>query len=197
MGVGKIRQRGHTTLPSSHFDFCVYKQQLTLNTEINLAVLEGSGEGSEKIYARKVLTLLKRGKHWLLVTLLLCNVITNETLPIVLDRSLGGGWPAVVSSTALIGTFFLFSHSNFTNNSSYLRRGHTTKHLCQIWITHWCLPLTRSPRTNVHHESPRLAHGQTPRLPPWRRPRNNLQKSRSQNPRHPAHVPRKSASRAS
>lgn len=27
----------------------------------------------------------------------------NETLPIVLDRSLGGGWPAVVGSTALIG----------------------------------------------------------------------------------------------
>lgn len=39
----------------------------------------------------------------MLVTLLLSNVITNETLPIVLDRSLGGGWPAVVGSTVLIG----------------------------------------------------------------------------------------------
>lgn len=39
----------------------------------------------------------------MLVTLLLSNVITNETLPIVLDRSLGGGWPAVLSSTVLIG----------------------------------------------------------------------------------------------
>jgi len=71
--------------------------------EIHLAVLEGSGEGKEKIHAGRVLQLLKRGKHWVLVTLLLCNVITNETLPIVLDRSLGGGWPAVVSSTGLIG----------------------------------------------------------------------------------------------
>lgn len=50
-----------------------------------------------------MLQLLKKGKHWVLVTLLLSNVITNETLPIVLDRSLGGGWPAVLGSTALIG----------------------------------------------------------------------------------------------
>lgn len=49
--------------------------------------------------------LLKKGKHWVLVTLLLSNVITNETLPIVLDRSLGGGWPAVLGSTVLIVIF--------------------------------------------------------------------------------------------
>ena len=71
--------------------------------EIYLQVIEQSGEESEKKAARKVLRLLKRGKHWVLVTLLLGNVITNETLPIVLDRSLGGGWPAVVASSALIG----------------------------------------------------------------------------------------------
>ena len=50
----------------------------------------------------KVLQLIGRGKHWVLVTLLLSNVITNETLPIVLDRCLGGGWPAVVTSTVSI-----------------------------------------------------------------------------------------------
>lgn len=71
--------------------------------EIYLQVIEQSGEGAERNHARKVLRLLKRGKHWVLVTLLLSNVITNETLPIVLDRSLGGGWPAVLSSTVLIG----------------------------------------------------------------------------------------------
>jgi len=71
--------------------------------EIYLQVISESGEGSEKKYAKRVLNLLKKGKHWVLVTLLLSNVITNETLPIVLDRSLGGGWPAVVSSTVLIG----------------------------------------------------------------------------------------------
>lgn len=71
--------------------------------EIYLQVIRDSGEGAEKKHAAKVLNLLKKGKHWVLVTLLLSNVITNETLPIVLDRSLGGGWPAVLGSTVLIG----------------------------------------------------------------------------------------------
>ncbi|KAL8950419.1 MAG: hypothetical protein Q9222_003557, partial [Ikaeria aurantiellina] len=73
--------------------------------EIYLQVIRTSGEGAERKHAARVLTLLKRGKHWVLVTLLLGNVITNETLPIVLDRSLGGGWPAVLGSTVLIVIF--------------------------------------------------------------------------------------------
>ncbi|KAK3714026.1 cell agglutination protein Mam3 [Vermiconidia calcicola] len=73
--------------------------------ETYLQVIATSGEGSERRHADRVLRLLRRGKHWVLVTLLLSNVITNETLPIVLDRSLGGGWPAVLSSTVLIVIF--------------------------------------------------------------------------------------------
>ncbi|KAF3484347.1 uncharacterized protein GIQ15_03671 [Arthroderma uncinatum] len=73
--------------------------------EIYLQVIKTSGEEGEKKQAAKVLDLLKKGKHWVLVTLLLSNVIVNETLPIVLDRSLGGGWPAVLGSTALIVIF--------------------------------------------------------------------------------------------
>ncbi|KAL8998343.1 MAG: hypothetical protein Q9169_002556 [Polycauliona sp. 2 TL-2023] len=73
--------------------------------EIYLQVIKTSGEPAEKKHAARVLRLLKRGKHWVLVTLLLGNVITNETLPIVLDRSLGGGWPAVLGSTVLIVIF--------------------------------------------------------------------------------------------
>ena len=76
-----------------------------------LKVIAQSGEGAEKRHADKVLRLLSRGKHWVLVTLLLSNVITNETLPIVLDRSLGGGWPAVLGSTVLIG------QSSFRDNT--------------------------------------------------------------------------------
>lgn len=53
--------------------------------------------------ARRVYDLLTRGKHWVLVTLLLANVIVNESLPVVLDRCLGGGVAAVVGSTILIG----------------------------------------------------------------------------------------------
>ncbi|KAH3688260.1 hypothetical protein WICPIJ_000731 [Wickerhamomyces pijperi] len=73
--------------------------------EVYLKVISTSGEPSERQNAEKVLKLLDRGKHWVLVTLLLSNVITNETLPIVLDRVLGGGWPAVVSSTVAIVIF--------------------------------------------------------------------------------------------
>ncbi|KAF4964936.1 hypothetical protein FSARC_7208 [Fusarium sarcochroum] len=51
-----------------------------------------------------VLVLLG-GKHWVLVTLLLSNVIVNESLPVVLDRTLGGGVAAVVGSTVLIVIF--------------------------------------------------------------------------------------------
>lgn len=73
--------------------------------EVYLQVIAESGEGSEKQNAAKVLRLLKRGKHWVLVTLLVGNVITNETLPIVLDRSIGGGYAAAISSTVLVIIF--------------------------------------------------------------------------------------------
>lgn len=72
---------------------------------VYLQVIAASGEGKEQRHAQKVHSLLKKGKHWVLVTLLLSNVIVNETLPIVLDRSLGGGWPAVLGSTVLIVIF--------------------------------------------------------------------------------------------
>ncbi|KAM7207300.1 protein MAM3 [Naviculisporaceae sp. PSN 640] len=55
--------------------------------------------------AKRVYDLLQKGKHWVLVTLLLSNVIVNESLPVVLDRCLGGGVAAVVGSTFLIVVF--------------------------------------------------------------------------------------------
>lgn len=73
--------------------------------ETNLQVMVESGSESEKKNAIRVLDLLNRGKYWVLVTLLLSNVIVNETLPIVLDSILGGGWLAVLLSTALIVIF--------------------------------------------------------------------------------------------
>jgi metal transporter CNNM len=85
--------------------------------EIYLQVIKSSGEGSERRNAATVLKLLNRGKHWVLVTLLLSNVITNETLPIVLDRSLGGGWPAVLGSTVAIGKLNLTNQLRCLANS--------------------------------------------------------------------------------
>ncbi|KAK2932878.1 CNNM, transmembrane domain [Fusarium oxysporum f. sp. vasinfectum] len=72
---------------------------------IYLQVLSGDPAESQSKNAKRVLKLLKRGKHWVLVTLLLSNVIVNESLPVVLDRTLGGGVAAVVGSTVLIVIF--------------------------------------------------------------------------------------------
>lgn len=72
----------------------------------NLQVIKESGTLNEQKDATKVLRLLGRGgKHWVLVTLLLSNVVVNATLPIVLDSAIGGGWQAILISTGLIVIF--------------------------------------------------------------------------------------------
>lgn len=70
-----------------------------------LQVMAESGTGNDRRDAQKVLKVLQRGKHWVLVSLLLGNVIMNETLPIVLDQDIKGGWFAVLISTILIVIF--------------------------------------------------------------------------------------------
>ncbi|KAI5467764.1 hypothetical protein BGZ63DRAFT_410645 [Mariannaea sp. PMI_226] len=72
---------------------------------IYLQVLSGDASEPQHRNAKRVLQLLNRGKHWVLVTLLLSNVVVNESLPVVLDRTLGGGVAAVVGSTVLIVIF--------------------------------------------------------------------------------------------
>ncbi|KAH9886565.1 DUF21-domain-containing protein [Xylariomycetidae sp. FL2044] len=73
--------------------------------EIYLQVISLDPEEHQKKNAKRVHDLLMKGKHWVLVTLLLSNVIVNETLPVVLDRCFGGGVAAVVGSTVLIVIF--------------------------------------------------------------------------------------------
>jgi metal transporter CNNM len=72
---------------------------------IYLQVLAGDANDAQNKNAKRVYRLLQRGKHWVLVTLLLSNVIVNETLPVVLDRCFGGGVAAVIGSTVLIVIF--------------------------------------------------------------------------------------------
>lgn len=72
---------------------------------LNLRVLSTSGTLAEQAQAQTVLKLLERGRHWVLVVLLLSNVVVNETLPIFLDSVLGGGAAAILISTALIVIF--------------------------------------------------------------------------------------------
>ncbi|RYO74309.1 hypothetical protein DL766_002202 [Monosporascus sp. MC13-8B] len=73
--------------------------------EIYLQVISLDPEEPQRKNAKRVHDLLNKGKHWVLVTLLLSNVIVNETLPVVLDRCFGGGVAAVVGSTVLIVIF--------------------------------------------------------------------------------------------
>lgn len=60
----------------------------------------------QREYAAKILPVRKNG-HLLLVTLLLGNMIVNETLPIIADPVLGGGVVSVVVSTVLIVMYVL------------------------------------------------------------------------------------------
>lgn len=87
--------------------------------DLNLRVLAASSsDPRERDAATKVLRLLRRGRHWVLVVLLLGNVVSrttgdsrsshqivNESLPIMLDPVLGGGPAAVVVSTIMIVIF--------------------------------------------------------------------------------------------
>ncbi|KAG2090385.1 uncharacterized protein F5147DRAFT_724817 [Suillus discolor] len=74
--------------------------------ELHLRVLATSSEDlTEKRNAQKVLRLMQRGRHWVLVVLLLANVVINESLPIFLDGAIGGGIAAVVISTTAIVIF--------------------------------------------------------------------------------------------
>ncbi|PWN41200.1 DUF21-domain-containing protein [Ceraceosorus guamensis] len=70
---------------------------------VNLQVLSTSGSETEQDHARKVLKLLEKGRHWVLVVLLLGNVVVNESLPIFLSDF--GGTAAVLVSTLLIVIF--------------------------------------------------------------------------------------------
>ncbi|KIK51970.1 hypothetical protein GYMLUDRAFT_180749 [Collybiopsis luxurians FD-317 M1] len=72
--------------------------------ELYLQILATESDSmSEKQNARKVLKLMKdKGRHWVLVALLLSNVITNESLPIFLDEAIGGGIMAILLSTGSI-----------------------------------------------------------------------------------------------
>jgi len=55
----------------------------------------------QRKYANKIKPIRKNG-HLLLVTLLLANMIVNETLPVISSPVLGGGVQSVVVSTVLI-----------------------------------------------------------------------------------------------
>ncbi|KAH7886734.1 hypothetical protein F5I97DRAFT_1966859 [Phlebopus sp. FC_14] len=88
--------------------------------ETQLNVLSMSGTPRQKRYANKIKPIRKNG-HLLLVTLLLANMIVNETLPVVSDPVLGGSAQSVVVSTVLIVIFAeIIPQSLCTRHGLYL-----------------------------------------------------------------------------
>ncbi|RPD63797.1 DUF21-domain-containing protein [Lentinus tigrinus ALCF2SS1-6] len=72
--------------------------------ETQLHVLSISGTPKQRKYAEKIIPIRKNG-HLLLISLLLANMVVNETLPIISEPVLGGGVVSVVISTVLIVIF--------------------------------------------------------------------------------------------
>ncbi|KAJ4468343.1 DUF21-domain-containing protein [Lentinula aciculospora] len=88
--------------------------------QTQLNVLSVSGSPDQRKYANKIKPIRSNG-HLLLVTLLLANMIVNETLPIIADPVLGGGVQSVVVSTVLIVIFSeIIPQSLFTRYGLYL-----------------------------------------------------------------------------
>ena len=69
-----------------------------------LKLVMESGSGRQKIYA-KLIYRVRRYGNYLLCTLLLGNVLVNNTLAILMDSVLGSGLYAIISSTVAIVIF--------------------------------------------------------------------------------------------
>ncbi|KAE8272110.1 hypothetical protein A4X09_0g212 [Tilletia walkeri] len=72
--------------------------------ETQLQVLAAQGSPKQRADAARISTVTK-DRHLLLTTLLIANMITNETLPVIADPLLGGGVQAVIVSTVLVIVF--------------------------------------------------------------------------------------------
>ncbi|KAG8913523.1 hypothetical protein FRC01_004496 [Tulasnella sp. 417] len=91
--------------------FAELTNSLMASDALHLRVLaNAANDPKERANAEAVLSLMEKGKHWILVTLLLCNIVINESLPIFLDSEIGGGIAAIFISTA---TIVIFGQSAF------------------------------------------------------------------------------------
>lgn len=73
---------------------------LSIDTlELEMKLIHGTEE--QRQLATKVLPLLKK-HHYLLVTLLLCNAVAMEALPIFLDAIVPAAWAIAISVTAVL-----------------------------------------------------------------------------------------------
>lgn len=90
---------------------------------------------SQQKYANAIKPVRHNG-HQLLVTLLLANMIVNETLPVISDQVLGGGVQAVVVSTVLIIMCVSLTGPGRRPNVSQFRGDHPPVNMYALWSLH-------------------------------------------------------------
>lgn len=69
-----------------------------------LEVLSKSGSEKQREWSKRVIPI-RKNPHLLLITLLLSNVVINESLPIISDTVLGNGVTSVIISVVLLVIF--------------------------------------------------------------------------------------------
>ena len=82
---------------------------------ISLEVFKSSGTAKQKKYAARLEPIRKNG-HLLLVTLQLASTAINESLPIVMDTILPGGWQSI-----LISVFAILIFGEYVTWNSHLK----------------------------------------------------------------------------
>lgn len=100
-----------------------------------LQIIENCGTATEKSHAKKIFPLRKRG-NFLLCTILLGNVMVNNTLTIFMDNITGSGAAAVVSATLGIVIFGEIIPQAVCSRHGLAVGAHT------IWITKFFMLLT-------------------------------------------------------
>lgn len=109
----------------------------------------------QREYAKKIIPVRHNG-HLLLVSLLLANMVVNETLPVISDEVLGGGISAVAVSTVLIVMSVPAPHpSIIVPYVPQLCRNHPPVYLHPVRALHRCQVCHSSPHSHVF---PRLCH---------------------------------------
>ena len=63
--------------------------------------IEAKGNEQAKISATKIFAVIDK-YHWMLVTLLLCNALAMEALPLFLDKVVPSAYAILISVTAVL-----------------------------------------------------------------------------------------------
>ena len=84
--------------------------------KLNMTILKMEGSEKQRIQATTILSVINH-RHWLLVTLLLCNAAANEALPVVLGKMVPEATAIVLSVTCVLFFGEIIPSAVFTGES--------------------------------------------------------------------------------